>query len=799
MFQPQERGPETRESGRFDTQKGTDSNQLALFSSTKETLPGHNPEGSGGGATPPGDPERASSVFNHWTDARPVDSPLRGARPPAESRLELPASAPNDVQGAWDFESPWKRLEWGNSNKPATDKPVAGGAPLPQIDCLQRSFGQHDLSGVRVHTDDHADTKARALGTEAVTVGRDIFFQKGAFDPNSRHGKEVLGHELAHVVQQQGQSPAAQTVVPVGERGTNLEKEAVRAGAAVVNGVQPVIELKSAGSVAQRFESDEHAELGDNTRANILAADGVKLNPEDLARLNKDSDPAAGGGKFGPGQRSLSLDLRVRNSQDNLPTMAKQTVPVSYGEMLALSGDLYYSMDNMKLAPADEVLAVRNLVAEQKANPTGKDYDVEFQRATAWRQEGIYQPGTGVTEGSKAQFWGMSPPDNEHAPGTDQQDHSSYIELAGGNSAHFAPATGTQVDNTSTAPEGNAAQDNHQAFTTDHNRAIQIAQKVREIKKSLGLMPGANSTTTETKPNGAELPAGQNPAQEHKLAGSDAKPMGPAAGGVVGAPGQDWRALENEAYLYNASGDHYLTDAFSAGHQIDPKALAAVTDRVLNDATFYKIVDDMAPYAMKDHSINWTKWLFGVGFGLQAWVVKPKLRKALSIFKQDLGKKHSVGIKLVHDWLNENGVQVQSKNGKFHWKTMGDGHIDPVTKDIASRAVLASRNYIRALMSDSDSDLAKPENADDAWAYTPNVDASDYAGKCEAGMRYMLSKSDYLWNLLKKAQTTLDEQEGQNKVEKKTKEFAKQDKGGDWGKQPSNSRFTRRATITTHP
>jgi hypothetical protein len=65
-----------------------------------------------------------------------------------------------------------------------------------------------DLSGVRVHTDAQADGLNRSLSAEAFTLGSDVFFSEGAYDPHSTAGQQLLAHELTHVVQQ-GSAPAA--------------------------------------------------------------------------------------------------------------------------------------------------------------------------------------------------------------------------------------------------------------------------------------------------------------------------------------------------------------------------------------------------------------------------------------------------------------------------------------------------------------------------------------------------------------------------------------------------------------
>lgn len=66
---------------------------------------------------------------------------------------------------------------------------------------FQSSFG-HDFSSVRVHTSERAATSAAALSARAYTVGRHVVFGRGEYAPSTSDGRHLLGHELAHVVQQ---------------------------------------------------------------------------------------------------------------------------------------------------------------------------------------------------------------------------------------------------------------------------------------------------------------------------------------------------------------------------------------------------------------------------------------------------------------------------------------------------------------------------------------------------------------------------------------------------------------------
>jgi hypothetical protein len=68
---------------------------------------------------------------------------------------------------------------------------------------MQRRFG-YDFSGVRIHADAQAAASARAVNALAYTVGRDVVFGAGRYQPDSPGGRRLLAHELAHVVQQRG-------------------------------------------------------------------------------------------------------------------------------------------------------------------------------------------------------------------------------------------------------------------------------------------------------------------------------------------------------------------------------------------------------------------------------------------------------------------------------------------------------------------------------------------------------------------------------------------------------------------
>lgn len=75
-----------------------------------------------------------------------------------------------------------------------------GGAPLPpDTRAFMETRFNTDLSVVRIHTDMHADRLSNALSANAFTVGKDVFFARGEFSPQSDTGRHLLAHEIAHV------------------------------------------------------------------------------------------------------------------------------------------------------------------------------------------------------------------------------------------------------------------------------------------------------------------------------------------------------------------------------------------------------------------------------------------------------------------------------------------------------------------------------------------------------------------------------------------------------------------------
>ncbi|MBD2503797.1 eCIS core domain-containing protein [Anabaena azotica] len=83
-----------------------------------------------------------------------------------------------------------------------------GGQPLAEStrSFFESRFG-YNFGGVLVHTDSQAAEIAGQLNAQAFTIGRDIFFGAGRYEPHTSSGQFLLAHELTHTLQQNPTPP----------------------------------------------------------------------------------------------------------------------------------------------------------------------------------------------------------------------------------------------------------------------------------------------------------------------------------------------------------------------------------------------------------------------------------------------------------------------------------------------------------------------------------------------------------------------------------------------------------------
>ncbi len=80
-------------------------------------------------------------------------------------------------------------------------KSSEGGQKIPSDVQKEMEFKFNaDFSNVRIHE----GIEAEAIGALAFTSGTNLHFARGKYQPHTRAGLKLLGHELTHVIQQQG-------------------------------------------------------------------------------------------------------------------------------------------------------------------------------------------------------------------------------------------------------------------------------------------------------------------------------------------------------------------------------------------------------------------------------------------------------------------------------------------------------------------------------------------------------------------------------------------------------------------
>ncbi|MCP4132603.1 MAG: DUF4157 domain-containing protein [bacterium] len=104
-----------------------------------------------------------------------------------------------------------------------------GGQPISSQDrrYYEARFNR-DFSGVRIHTGNKANQLSKAINARAFTTGKDIFFAKGEYSPETTKGKRLMAHELTHVVQQ-GNGFAASIMQRDSDFGNSIYSGSLRA------------------------------------------------------------------------------------------------------------------------------------------------------------------------------------------------------------------------------------------------------------------------------------------------------------------------------------------------------------------------------------------------------------------------------------------------------------------------------------------------------------------------------------------------------------------------------------------
>jgi hypothetical protein len=218
---------------------------------------------------PPKSSPRPTAVAGAYAPGSPSSAmdrepPGASARPTLASLFGVPA--------AYGTADPGEEVA-----RPAS----GGGCPLPAA--VQRQMEAAfatSFADLRIHE----GPQAERLGAVAYTQGSDIHFRPGAYDPHGAAGRELLGHELTHVVQQR----AGRVDIPHGKgvpvnEDPALEAEADELGARAARGEAVEVRGASAAPGSQRAVVQRYAIVG----FNALGTDREK-NKEEKNEKNKE-------------------------------------------------------------------------------------------------------------------------------------------------------------------------------------------------------------------------------------------------------------------------------------------------------------------------------------------------------------------------------------------------------------------------------------------------------------------------------------------------------------------------------
>jgi hypothetical protein len=172
-----------------------------------------------------------------------------------------------------------------------------GGSPLPSD--IQNEAGKTlgvNFKDVRLHTGEEADAISRRISARAFTIGKDIFFKKGAYAPGSSQGRETLIHELTHVKQQSGSRGGG--MLKLGERGSAMEQQADQIGKQAAQGIG-----KSASQVQRMSVEEEELQMQSDEEEELLQMqeeeeelqmqaeeDELQMQPDPIVQRDGDDD-----------------------------------------------------------------------------------------------------------------------------------------------------------------------------------------------------------------------------------------------------------------------------------------------------------------------------------------------------------------------------------------------------------------------------------------------------------------------------------------------------------------------------
>jgi hypothetical protein len=148
-----------------------------------------------------------------------------------------------------------------------------------------------DLSEVKVHVGSEDTRAAQSLGARAFTVGSDVHFGSGEYQPGTKEGDRLIAHELTHVVQGQRTGVHRKT----DEAGGDGKGHSAEHGAEVSQPHEPA--EKEADAVADHVADDLHGDAKKGAGAKDKGAGKDKGKGKDKEKKGAGGKDAHAGGE----------------------------------------------------------------------------------------------------------------------------------------------------------------------------------------------------------------------------------------------------------------------------------------------------------------------------------------------------------------------------------------------------------------------------------------------------------------------------------------------------------------------
>ncbi len=218
------------------------SSSVDAVAGSAATVPGRSTLSEGAPADAPG-ARAADSVFARWAGVAAPEAPADDADQEHEEHEE-PVADPEVLAELDDA-----------SDDSASELPVDAStrAPLPHREHVEQMFGT-SFSGVQAHV----GADLTALGAQAAAAGTSVAFA------DAQPSRELVAHEMTHVMQQRNASSAARGVAPAdspAEREADANEARAASGERVAARATPAgaVHLKRAYAPTDRYNKKQHA------------------------------------------------------------------------------------------------------------------------------------------------------------------------------------------------------------------------------------------------------------------------------------------------------------------------------------------------------------------------------------------------------------------------------------------------------------------------------------------------------------------------------------------------------------